>query len=97
MQLHEYFTQRSLTYLHTRLLCPTGLEPNGHGVQHVVSVRDGIAALQCQCERGELLPLGPGRISVEQLSSRSEEIKQIAGGFFPAVSPVRDWRLELSA
>ena len=92
MEREKEFTERSLTYYRTRLLCPP------HGLRLVVRVKEGIATLKCGCERGaNILPLMPGRVSVEQLASRSEEIKQIAGKFFPSVSPVRDWRLELAA
>jgi hypothetical protein len=50
-----------------RLLCPQ----DGCGVQRVVKVGDPIT-LACGHERGELLPLQPGHISIEHLVTRTK-------------------------
>jgi hypothetical protein len=47
-----------------KLLCP-----HGCGLKQVVEVGEPIS-LECGHERGELLPLKPGHVSIEHLSKR---------------------------
>jgi hypothetical protein len=58
-----------------RLLCP-----HGCGVQQVKATGEPIV-LECGHERGELLPLKPGHISIEHLRQK------IGANLFPAVLP----------
>jgi len=77
------FSERSLIYRATQLLCP-----NGHNVQAVATVNeDQFAILRCGCTRGNLLPLRERHISIEQLSpfTRNDD-QRIGARLFPATA-----------
>lgn len=80
MPREETFIQGSLLYYETKLLCPLG-----HGVKAVATVVDGVATLECGCNRGKFLPLVDGRISVEHLCPFASKSDAALGErFFPA-------------
>lgn len=73
----DSFTERSLLYRRTKLLCPAS-----HGIQPALTIdSDGRIVLECGCVRGPALPLKDGRVSVEALAfNRSRAVLRL----FPA-------------
>jgi len=82
MERVNSFTEDSLKYYRTALLCPTGV----HGAQPVRTVtEDGLAVLACGCTRKDNLPIREGKVSVEQLSPfTSKQDQTAAARLFPA-------------
>ena len=73
----------------SRLLCPLCNE-----VMRVVIVADGVIRLECGHERGELLPVKDGRVSVEHMGQRigREMFPAKPDGERTAELPWREWR-----
>src|SRR5579872_3731320 len=81
MERVNHFTEGSLTYRRTRLLCP-----NGHQVQPVATVTGGsVAVLACGCNRGPSVAVSDGRVSLEHFSPFAPKSDQRLGStLFPA-------------